>query len=162
MIEKNNGVLAGILGASCCVIPLVLIATGLGGSLLTIFLVKYKGYLMTLAAVALSLAWAQYAREAKECAARFCEITGGKYRKWILGVNTAVVVFFLVVTYTPAGALVSVDFQSAEPTVIAAGTQSGPGIIPPLDPQFGAARPVRESGDATRLERLTLRVEGMS
>jgi hypothetical protein len=119
MNSKNNGVFAGILGVSCCVIPLILVVAELGGSLLTIFLVKYKAYFMTLAVAALALAWVQYLREARECAARFCAITGGKYRKWILGANTAVVVFFLIITYTPAGALVGVDFQGGDFTVTA-------------------------------------------
>ncbi len=54
MNPKNNGVFAGILGVSCCVVPLILVAAGLVGSLLTVFLVKYKVYLMTLAVAALS------------------------------------------------------------------------------------------------------------
>ncbi|MDP6366942.1 MAG: hypothetical protein QF787_12460 [Nitrospinota bacterium] len=54
MNPKNNGVFAGILGVSCCVVPLILVAAGLVGSLLTVFLVKYKVYLMTLVVAALS------------------------------------------------------------------------------------------------------------
>lgn len=163
MNRKNNGVLAGGLGMSCCVLPLILVAAGLGGSLLTVFLVKYKAYLMIVAVAALGLAWMQYLREARECATRFCAVTGGKYRKWVLGGNTAVVVFFLIVTYTPAGALVGVDFQGVESFAVPVGPKgAGAGAIPPLDPQFGAARPVNDNAGATRLERLTLRVEGMS
>ncbi len=43
----NNGILAGIVGSSCCVLPLVLIVAGLGGSFLTVFLVNYQIYFMT-------------------------------------------------------------------------------------------------------------------
>ncbi len=162
MKEEKSGILAGVLGASCCVIPLFLIMSGLGGSLLTIFLVKYKTYLMTLAVAAIVFAWVGYVRDARECATQFCEITGGRFRKWTLGANTAVVVFFLIVTYTPAGALVGVDFRGNAPAV-QAGTQGEPaGVIPPLNPQFGSAAPARKIGDPTRYERLSLRVEGMS
>jgi hypothetical protein len=61
--EEKSGILAGVLGASCCVIPLSLIMAGMGGSLLTIFLVKYKTYLMTLAVAALAFAWVRYVRD---------------------------------------------------------------------------------------------------
>ena len=163
MDRKDSGILAGILGASCCVLPLILVAGWLGGSLLTIFLVKYKAYLMTFAVAALAISWIRYNREARECRARFCAITGGRFRKWLLGANTAVVVFFVLITYTPAGALVGIDFQSGESPSIAAGLQGRSGVIPPLDPQFGVqAKPVKDTAGVTRLERLTLRVEGMS
>ena len=102
-------------------------------------------------------------REAKECETQFCAITGGKYRKWMLGANTAMVLFFLIVTYTPAGALVGVDFQSDEfPGAVSSLRKEATAAIPPLDPRFTSGRPVRERVDKTRYERLTLRVEGMS
>ena len=136
---------------------------GLGGSLLTIFLVKYKTYVMTFAVAALVFAWARYARDAKVCATQFCEITGGRFRKWTLGANTAIVVFFLIITYTPAGALVGVDFQGNAPAIQAGIQGEAAGVIPPLNPQFGSAAPAaRETNGSTRLERLSLRVEGMS
>jgi hypothetical protein len=97
------------------------------------------------------------------CATQLCEITGGRFRKWTLGANTAVVAFFLIVTYTPAGALVGVDFQGSAPAVQASTQGEAAGVIPPLNPQFGSAGPVtRETDGSTCLERLSLRVEGMS
>jgi hypothetical protein len=168
MNRDSKGFLAAGLGLSCCVLPLVLIVAGLGGSLLTVFLVKYKTYLMTLAVLALLYSWSIYARDARECATRLCEIAGGRFRKWMLGANTAVVVFFLIITYTPAGALVGVDFQGE--SVIAANVagQSAPAAkIPPLAlPAFAKqtadAAPAGMADGATRMERLSLRVEGMS
>lgn len=65
MNKPNKGFLGGLLGASCCVLPLALIAAGLGGSVLTVFLVRYKTYLMALAVGVLAYAWYAYRRDAK-------------------------------------------------------------------------------------------------
>ncbi|MEE9275135.1 MAG: mercuric transporter MerT family protein [bacterium] len=147
MKQESKGHLAAVLGASCCVLPLALIAVGLGGSLLTIILVRYKAWLMGMAAAALVFAWAMYARDARKCSAEFCEMIGGRLRKWMLGANTAVVVFFVVITYTPLGSLVGIDFVSESAVTAEA---SVPGL------------PVGAGDGKTRMERLALRVEGMS
>ncbi len=168
MNRDSKGFLAAGLGLSCCVLPLVLIVAGLGGSLLTVFLVKYKTYLMTLAVLALLYSWSIYVRDARECATQLCEIAGGKLRKWMLGANTAVVVFFLIITYTPAGALVGVDFQGESLAAVNSAGQAAPAAkIPPLDlpvfaKQAADAGPVEVADGASRMERLSLRVEGMT
>lgn len=145
MGKPNKGSLAGLLGASCCVLPLALIAAGLGGSVLTVFLVRYKTYLMALAVGALAYAWYLYNRDVRACEAGVCEIAGGKTRKWLLWANTAVVVFFFAITYTPAGAYLGVDVNEA----------AAPGGKPPA--AVAASSPAQ-----TRLERLALRVDGMT
>lgn len=147
MEKENKGYFAAVLGASCCVLPLALVAVGLGGSLLTIFLVRYKVWLMGMAVAALFFAWAMYARDAKKCSTELCEMVGGRLRKWMLGANTAVVVFFFVITYTPLGALVGIDFVSESAVTAEA---SAPGL------------PAGEGVRKTRMEKLALRVEGMS
>lgn len=159
MTRKSKGYLAAGLGASCCVLPLVLLAVGLGGSVLTVFLVKYKTYLMTLAVGVLVYSWFQYTRDAKQCSDQVCEIAGGRLRRWMLGVNTAVVSFFLVITYTPLGSLVGVDYKSEGAVTAEAGTQSAAGRIASNTPGMNPAQP---SPGASRMERLALRVEGMT
>ena len=113
MNKPNQGFLGGLLGASCCALPLALIAAGLGGSVLTVFLVRYKTYLMALAVGALGYAWYTYKRDAQACESGVCEIAGGKTRKWLLWMNTAVVAFFFAVTYPPAGSYLGVDVNEA-------------------------------------------------
>ena len=145
MDKPKNGSFAGLLGASCCVLPLALIAAGLGGSVLTVFLVRYKTYLMALAVVALGHAWYTYKRDAQACEAGVCEIAGGKTRKWLLWANTAAVAFFFAITFTPAGAYLGVDVNNT----------AALGGKPP------AAMEV-SSPTQTRMERLALRVDGMT
>jgi mercuric ion transport protein len=145
MNKPNRGFLAGTLGSSCCILPLALIAAGLGGSVLTVFLVRYKTYLMALAVGALGYAWYTYKRDARACEAGACEIAGGKMRKWLLWANTAAVAFFFAITYTPAGAYLGVDVNNA----------GAPGGKP-------LAAVETSSPAQVRLERLALRVDGMT
>jgi len=144
MKKPNKGFFAGLLGASCCVLPLALIAAGLGGSILTVFLVRYKTYLMALAIGALGYAWFAYRRDVMACELGFCEIAGRTTRKWLLWTNTAAVAFFFAITYTPAGAYLGVDVNEA----------AAPGGVPAA---MEASSPAQ-----TRMERLALRVDGMT
>jgi len=158
MKEGSRGYLAAALGASCCVLPLALLALGLGGSVLTVFLVRYKAYLMTAAGAALLFAWAHYARDAGRCASQMCEVAGGRLRKWMLGANTALVVFFFLINYTPLGAPFGVNVVGEG--VLQAGAAL-PGGGPVAEAGSGDVPSARSDG-ATRLERLALRVEGMT
>lgn len=159
----NNGLLAGIAGSSCCVLPFVLIFAGLGGSFLTVFFVNYKIYFMTFAGAVLIYSWVKYRREAKLCETQVCELAGGRLRKWMLGVNTAVVLFFFIITYTPAGALVSVDYVGENPVIAKASVESASGrTIPASTPTVSGSGPTMSRDGATRMERLTLRIEGMT
>jgi mercuric ion transport protein len=141
----NKGILAGIVGTSCCVLPLVLILAGLGGSFLTVFLVNYKAYLMTFAGAVLIYSWVQYRRDAKLCETQVCEIVGGRFRKWMLGANTAVVAFFFLVTYTSLGAVFAIDVNGNA-------VQTAEAIL--------SATPQNQGMD--QLRKLSLRVEGMT
>lgn len=147
MKQGNKGFLAAGLGVSCCILPLFLIVAGLGGSFLTVFLVQYKAYLMTLAAGILIYSWIQYSRDAKQCATQMCELVGGKFRQWMLGINTGVVIFFFLITYTPLGAAFAIDAGSPNPVAAAANGQAESAVL-----QEGMGK----------LKKLALRVEGMT
>jgi len=163
MKHQKPGFLAAGLATSCCVMPLLLVTLGLGGSVLTVVLVQYKAYLMTLALAALAYAWWHYVRDTRECTAAACALVGGRLRRWLLGVNTGVVMLFLGITYTPAGALVSALLQGGTapaPTTRALGPVSAASAGRPV--AVAPAPPRGEGSAQTRLEQLALRVEGMS
>lgn len=159
---KDNGAVAAGLGVSCCILPLILIAVGLGGSVLAVFLVKYKAYLMTLAVGVLAYSWFQYSRDMKLCDTQVCEIAGGKPRKWMLGVNTTVVAFFFVITYTPAGTLVGIDYVGGSTVTAEASVPSGPMTVAPASALRTVGPTSGTASGPSRVERLALRVEGMS
>jgi mercuric ion transport protein len=161
MTQEKHGFLAAVLASSCCVLPLLLLTVGLGGSVLTMVLMQYKAYLMTLALAALVYAWVQYARDAKRCTTQACALVGGRFRRWMLGVNTSVVVLFFFMTYTPVSSLANVVLQGS---LDAAQVTSGL-VQPPASERPGPAPLARasgESGETTRREQLTLRVDGMT
>lgn len=155
MNHGKNGVLATIFAASCCVLPLLLITLGLGGSMLAVVLVRYKAYFMTIAVAALAYAWVQYRRDTKQCASRACTLVGGRLRKWMLGINTGIVALFFLLTYTPAGSLANVGLQddTGRAQVIGARRHASNPSVKPSD---------TGSGEQARLEHLALRVEGMT
>ena len=161
MQQEKHGFLAAVLASSCCVLPLVLLTVGLGGSVLTMVLVQYKAYLMTFALAALVYAWVQYARDTKQCAAQACALVGGRFRKWMLGVNTGVVVLFVLITYTPVSSLANVVLQGS---LDAAQAPSGLVQTPASERPGPAplARASGESGATMQREKLTLRVDGMT
>jgi len=163
MGKRSKGFLATGLGASCCVLPLVLIAVGLGGSLLTVALVRYKLYLMAAALLALAFAWLHYVRDARQYAAQLCEVAGGRLRRWLLGLNTAVVALFFLVNYSPVGAFLAVDFTGRSTVATEANIQRasvGKSSVSIGGKSSSATDDV--PAGATRMERLALRVEGMT
>lgn len=163
MKHDKSGFLAAGLATSCCVVPLLLVTIGLSGSVLTVVLVQYKAYLMTFALATLVYAWGQYVRDTKRCTSAACALVGGRLRKWLLGVNTGVVMLFLFITYTPAGALVSALLQSGtEPAHTPSRQGNVSTAVAGRPVAVALAQPRGEGGAQTRLEQLALRVEGMS
>lgn len=63
--------LAGIVASSCCVLPLVLAAAGLGGAALGVVpvLAAWRPWLIGAAVLALVAAWAVYLRRRRACRA---------------------------------------------------------------------------------------------
>lgn len=161
MKQDKSGFLAVVLASSCCLLPLLLIAVGLGGSLLTVVLVRYKAYLMTGALAALAYAWVQYRRDVTRCASGVCTLVGGRLRKWMLGVSTAVVAFFFVTTYTPVGSFASVLLQGGtdRPRL----TNDPAQVSTPVPERPSLVTTARGASEQTQgLEKVALRVDGMS
>ncbi len=155
MRQEKSGFLATVLATSCCVMPLLLIALGLGGSVLAVVLVRYKAYLMALALVALAYTWWQYARDRTRCAAEICALTGGRWHQGILGLNTGVVAFFFLMTYTPVGSWATVALSGVrQPSLTTRALRQGDNA----SPAASGAVPVPQR----QTEPLALRVEGMT
>ncbi len=161
MKHGKSGVLAAVLASSCCVLPLLLLAAGLGGSLLTVVLAQYKAYLMTFAVAALGLTWVNYVRDTKRCAAEVCELIGGRFRTWMLRINTVVVAFFLLTSYTPAGSLASSVLQGS-PDLVQPSTVRATVATPAAKRLVTSVTTSAEVGTQRQLEKVSLRVEGMS
>ncbi len=161
MKHAKSGCLAAGLATSCCLLPLLLAMVGLGGSVLTAVLVQYKAYLMAVAFAALVYAWVHYARDATQCASQACALVGGRLRKWLLGVNTGMVVLVFLLTYTPVSSLAHVVLSGSSDPARAPG---GPLPLRSAE-RLHPGTVVKASGapgEPTRMEQLALRVEGMT
>jgi hypothetical protein len=161
MQQEKTGFLAVVLASSCCLLPLLLIAAGLGGSLLTVVLVRYKAYLMTAALAALGYAWVQYRRDVRRCASGACILVGGRFRKTMLVASTTVVALFFLITYTPVGSFASVLLQGG--TDLPRLTNNQAQVSPPVTERPSLVTTARGASEQTQgLEKLTLRVDGMT
>lgn len=161
MQQEKTGFLAVVLASSCCLLPLLLIAAGLGGSLLTVVLVRYKAYLMTAAIAALGYAWVQYRRDVKRCASGVCTLVGGRFRKTMLVASTTVVAVFFLTTYTPVGSFASILLQGGSdlPRLTNDQTQALRFVFE-RSSQGTVARGT--SAQTQGLEKVALRVDGMT
>ncbi len=165
----------------CCIVPLILLGVGLGGTMLPMFFVSYKVPFLTIAFVALSLAWFLYARDRKRCAAEGCALVGSKLRLWMLGGNTAVIVVFALLSLTPVGVTAGNTLfpQPELQALIAEGAPAAGESVNGKDEAaaFTAAvsRSMKADGavskaegasasktDGAKLKRIALHVEGMS
>ncbi len=96
------GVVAAVLAASCCVIPLALIATGVAGAGLMMTMMHYEWFTLPLGVFGLAGAYAFYFRERRRCKTAGCRLVGERSTKVLLGGATAVVVVALLLRLFPS------------------------------------------------------------
>ena len=91
MKASRLGLLSAVVASSCCVLPVLLVVTGLGslgvGSLLGRFHWGFIGGALAL----LLYAWRVYFKKRSHCRAASCEMEGGKTTRWALLVASLIV-----------------------------------------------------------------------
>src|SRR5437762_14243513 len=90
MRAKQAGILAAILGSTCCIGPLLLVAIGVGSAAALIG--RYHWFFIMGAMVALTWAWAKYLREKTVCDCEHRAMDGR--RSGILTLLIATIVVF--------------------------------------------------------------------
>lgn len=179
--------LATGFGSLCCIVPLLLLGVGLGGTMLPMFFVSYKVPFMTVAVTALGLAWYLYLRDRRRCLTEGCVLVGSRWRGWVLGGNTLAVAIFMLISLTPLG-VVAGNALFPPPDLGALTAQPPPSLAAPIAGKSGgllavplgsragagasgtgAARRKVARADAAvpgtgmaMTNRIALRVEGMS
>ena len=96
------GVVAAVLAASCCLLPLALIATGVAGAGLMMTMMRYEWLTLPLGVFGLAGAYAFYVGEQRRCDAAGCRLVGERATKVLLGVATAVVAIALLLRLFPS------------------------------------------------------------
>src|SRR6266536_6035565 len=92
MKAKQAGILAAILGSTCCVGPLLLMAIGVGSG--AVFIGRYHWFFIIGAMVALTWAWAKYLREQTVCDCEHKPMGGRRSAILTLLITTALVIGF--------------------------------------------------------------------
>ena len=96
------GVVAAMLAASCCLLPLALIATGVAGAGLMMTMMRYEWLTLPLGVGGLAGAYALHFRERRRCDTAGCRLVGERATTLLLGVATAVVVVALLLKLFPS------------------------------------------------------------
>ena len=96
------GVVAAVLAASCCLLPLALVATGIAGAGLMMTMMSYEWLTLPLGVFGLAGAYACYFRERRRCDTAGCRLVGERATKIMLGIATAVVAVALLLRLFPS------------------------------------------------------------
>src|SRR5260370_26385912 len=92
MKAKQAGILAVILGSTCCVGPLLLVAIGVGSG--AVFIGRYHWFFIIGAMAVLTWAWAKYLREKTVCDCEHKPMGGQRSAILTLVITTALVIGF--------------------------------------------------------------------
>ena len=103
-LPAATGLVAAALAASCCLLPLALIATGLAGAGLMMTMMQFERITLPLGVGGLALAYALYLRARRQCDTAGCRLVGDRGTQVLLGLATVVVVVALVLKFFPSWA----------------------------------------------------------
>ncbi|RTZ97726.1 MAG: hypothetical protein DSY84_09365 [Candidatus Neomarinimicrobiota bacterium] len=101
-LPAATGVVAALLAASCCLLPLALIATGVAGAGLMMTMMRYEWLTLPLGVGGLAGAYALYFRERRRCDTAGCRVVGERATKVMLGAATTVVAVALLLRLFPS------------------------------------------------------------
>ena len=101
-LPAATGVVAAVLAASCCLLPLALIATGLAGAGLMMTLMRYEWLTLPVGVGALAVACMLHLREHRRCDAAGCRLVGERVTRTVLGFAAAVVAVALLLKLFPS------------------------------------------------------------
>jgi hypothetical protein len=93
---------SAVLAASCCLLPIALIATGVAGAGLMMTMMRYEWLTLPLGVGGLAGAYALYFRERRRCDTAGCRLVGERATTLMLGGATAVVAVALLLKLFPA------------------------------------------------------------
>ena len=101
-LPAATGAVAAVLAASCCVLPLALIATSLAGAGLMMTMMRYEWLTLPIGVGGLAVACALHVREQRRCDAAGCRLVGKRTTRTVLGCAAAVVTVALLLKLFPS------------------------------------------------------------
>ncbi len=97
-----TSVVAALLASACCILPLVLILTGIAGAGIMMSMMQYEWLTLPLGVIGLAAAWGLYFREKRRCATQACRFVGRRMNQAMLGFGTLVIVIALLLKVFPS------------------------------------------------------------
>ncbi len=101
-LPAATGLVSAVLAASCCLLPIALIATGVAGAGLMMTMMRYEWLTLPLGVGGLAVAYALHCRERRRCDTAGCRLVGERATTLMLGGATAVVAVALLLKLFPA------------------------------------------------------------
>ena len=97
-----TSVAAALLASACCILPLVLIFTGIAGAGVMMSMMRYEWLTLPLGVVGLVVAWGLYFRERRRCRTQACRFVGRRMNRVMLALGTLVIVLALLLKIFPS------------------------------------------------------------
>lgn len=95
-LTTTTSLVSALLAASCCILPIILIAMGVAGAGLMMTMMRYEWITLPLGALGLGGAYAQYFRTRRRCHTAGCRFAGQRAVRTILALATVVVAALLL------------------------------------------------------------------
>jgi mercuric ion transport protein len=97
-----TGLIAALLAATCCILPLLLILSGIAGAGVMMSMMRYEWLTLPLGTVGLAAAWGLYLRRKRRCETQACQFVGRRVNQVLLGVATVIVALALLLKIFPS------------------------------------------------------------
>ena len=97
-----TSITAALLAATCCLLPLTLIAVGVAGAGLMMTMMQYEWLTLPLGVLGLGGAYAFYFRSRRRCDTAGCQFVGQRLNKVFLALATVVVTVALLLRVFPS------------------------------------------------------------
>lgn len=101
-LSNTTALVSAALAASCCLLPLALIATGLAGAGLMMTMMRYEWITLPAGVVGLGGAYVLYLSHRQRCAMAGCRFIGERTTRAVLGLATLVVVTAILLRVFPS------------------------------------------------------------
>ena len=103
-LPAATGLVAGLLAASCCLLPIALIAAGVAGAGVMMTMMQYEWLTLPLGVVGLAAAYGIYFRSRRRCDTTGCRFVGRRMNQVMLAVATALGAVALLLKVFPSWA----------------------------------------------------------
>lgn len=101
-LSTATAAVSAALAASCCLLPILLIATGLASAGLMVTMMRYEWLTLPAGVLGLGGAYVAYFSRRRQCASSGCRFVGEHTARAVLGIATTVVLVAILLRLFPS------------------------------------------------------------